>query len=86
MTGARIEEPTEVPPDLTDGEPVAAPEGLDPVQLSRDTFDRLVAQGATSDVAAAEAFSVIARAGLAGDKRVIVDEDWSGSHPFGPQR
>jgi hypothetical protein len=85
-TGAFIEA-AEIPADLTDGAPEEAPEGADPRQASIERFDRLIRQGATREVAAAEAMHVIAQAGLAGDKRVIVDDNWTRREPWdGPQQ
>jgi len=80
-TGAYIEESagTDERTDLAAGgaEPAAQPEGLDPRILSRELFDRRVRQGAPRDEAASDAFALLAQAGIAGDRRVIVGPDWT---------
>jgi hypothetical protein len=47
---------------------------VDPRQLSNEVFNSRMAQGLTREDAASEAFSVLAQAALAGDRRVIVDD------------
>jgi len=79
VTGEWIEESagTEVRTGLADGAaPPVAPDGIDPRILSRQVYDSLMENGATREEAAGEAFSVIAQAAMAGDRRVVVDKEW----------
>jgi hypothetical protein len=57
---------------LQDGSPADTGENRDPRQLSKDLFDRRVAEGATQEDAAVESLNVIAQAAMRGDPRVIV--------------
>lgn len=57
---------------LSDGAPADAPEDEDPRKTAKDTFDRMIANGAPQDEAAGEHFAIMARAAARGDQRVIV--------------
>ena len=57
---------------LSDGAPADTGEDKDPRQLSREQFDRRMAEGATREDASAEHLNLLANAAARGDKRVIV--------------
>lgn len=58
---------------LSDGAPADTGEDEDPRKIAKDTYDRMMAAGAPQDEAAGEHFATLARAAMAGDKRVIVE-------------
>jgi hypothetical protein len=51
--------------------------GPDPRQLAQEHYESLIARGYAADDAQAESINMIANAAMRGDKRVIVDADWS---------
>lgn len=58
---------------LSDGAAADAPEDEHPDKIAKDTYDRMMAQGAPQDHAAGEYLAIRARYAMQGDKRVIAE-------------
>lgn len=72
---AETEEPTGTDQrrTLSDGAIPDAAEDEHPDKTAKDTYDRLMSEGAPQDQAAGEYLAIRARAAMAGDKRVIAE-------------